>query len=909
MPNDRTIALLPPVGGINRAAPYQRQPPYTTPSAQDVRPYGVLEERHRIGSRPGLGVAYRTQLGSGNPIRMAATLDIQPADGFTFWADDFKGSSQAGVWSGSIPGANGLVVSDGFAQANWLDLLLTGTDGVATAQDVLDDTGDDVDWSVYTIEAGDLVVITNGTDDINDGTYVVQSVAAGALTLTTNFADAGLAGTCTFAVYDARIRGAARDDVTDLDVTEDYELAIWITPDVGSHRGQYRIYGRMDSALDPSAGANGGGFILNFNPATGSGNHSFTLSDFLTNGNPSANSYTPAVVTDGGPSPGWLVVRVYADGGGDADKISVFWLQHTILDKVTVTGTTKRRFGFRMEADVGEANGVTSGCRVSSFRIVYFSDADTNKRPQFPLMASSNGLLYQTHMLSSMIQVAQGSAADLVADRAFQAVSRLGELFIADHGGITHSGTGMVSVDANSVSKTAGGFDAGADPDNNMLVLHTPVPDEPDNTITPGTYEFEVGSATVLNIPDQDGVQQVLATSPFGAGGESISYSIQRGPKVFDADADTLELYVATYGKGFAPVGCKAIALYRDRIVMAVDGTGGLYASRAGDPYDHDYGAVWSDFDRAWALGSGIKAGKLPHPTTAIFTHSDDCMIVGCKTLTYIIRGDPAAGGDVDLLSREVGIVDFDAGCYTPEGWLVFLSLDGLYAVPGGCGGDVIPLSIKSVPRELRDIDPDTCKVSMAYDIVKHGIHLLLDYGAAHPVDHWWFDWESKSLWPVSLQADHGPHVAHTQRPMHGFDRGTVLGCRDGYLRRFHDDFQQDDGGNAIDSHLLIGPIDMGGAWSRSMLRELVGNMAEGSADVGWKLYVADTAEAAVDLARAAATGTEHTPGTFVAGGNFRDHPLASGGSFVLRLDNDEAWPWALERITATIEKLGRQQL
>ena len=903
MPNERTIALLPPVGGINRAAPYQKQPPYTTPSAQDVRPYGVLEERHRIGSRPGLGPAYRTQLGSGNPIRMLSTLDIQPADGFTFWADDFLSSSPAGIWSGSIPGANSLIVADGFTRASRSDLLLTGSDGVATAQAVLDDSGDDLDWSAYTIEAGDRVVITNGTDDINNGSYVVQSVAAGALTLTTNFADAGLAGTCTFAVYDAHIRGAARDDVTDLDTTEDYELAIWIAPDEGLHRGQYRIYARMDTGLDPTVD---GGFLVNFRPATGASTHSFVLSDYETGGDVSVNGpYGEATISDGFAAAGRLVVRVYADGGGDADKVSVWWREQLIFDKVAVTATGKQRFGFRMESDVGGGS-----CKVSSFRIAYFSSDDTNKRPQFPLMASSNGLLYQTHMLSSMLQVAQGATpTDLVADRAFQAVSRLGKLFIADHGGITHSGTGMVSVDANSVLKTAGGFDVGADPDNNMLVLHTPVPATPDNTITPGAYEFTVGSATVLNIPDQDGVQQVLATAPFGAGGESISYSIQRGPKVFDYDADTLELYVATYGKGFAPVGCKAIALYRDRIVMAVDGTGGVYASRAGDPYDHDYGAVWNDFARAWALGSGVKAGKLPHPTTAIFTHSDDCMIVGCKTLTYIIRGDPAHGGDVDLLSREVGIVDVDAGCYTPEGWLVFLSLDGLYAVPGGCGGDVIPLSIKSVPRELRDIDPDTCKVSMAYDVVKHGIHLFLDYGASHPVDHWWFDWESKSLWPVSLQATHGPHVAHTQRPLHGFDRGTVLGCRDGYLRRFHDDFQQDDGGNAIDSHLLIGPIDMGGAWSRSMLRELVGNMAEGSADVAWKIYVADTAEAAVDLARAAATDTEHTSGTFVAGGNNRDHPLASGGSFVLRLDNDEAWPWAIERITATIEKLGMQQL
>lgn len=897
MATSRVIRLQPPVAGLNRAAGHQAQPPYTTPGALNVRPYGVLEQRHRIGVRPGIGPAYRTELGGGAPIRMLSTLDIQPTDGFRFWADDFQGSSQAGIWSGSIPGANGLIVADGFTKATFLDLILTGADGVATAQNILDDTGDDIDFSAYGIEAGDSVVITNGTDDINDGNYVVQSVAAGALTLTTNFADAGLAGTCTFAVYDAPVRGAARDDVTDLDTDQVYELAMWITPDNGAHRGEYRIYGNMDSALDPADDTNGGGFIVNFNPIASAGTHVFTLSDFLTNGDPVLPAVTDTTIADGFAAAGWLVVRVES-----TTSISVFWREKQVFTtSQTVTATGNRRFGFRISADAGGGS-----CKVSSFRIAYFSDADTNKRPRFPTVASSNGILYQSNMLSAMTVAASTDSDSLVSDRAFQAVSRLGKLYIADHGDITHSGAGMVSVDGATVQKAGETF-TGADEDSNMLLLHTPIPAIPNNTIIPGTYEFTVDSAEVLEIVDQDGASQVLATSPFGQGGESISYSIQRGPKVFDYDADTLKLHVATYGKGFTPVGCKAVALYRDRIIYAVDGTGAIYASRAGDPLDYDYGQDWGDEARAWALGSGIKAGVLPHPTTAIFTHSDDCLIAGCKTLLYIVRGDPAAGGDVDLLSRQVGIVDFDAGCYAPNGWLVFLSLDGLYAVPGGCGGEVIPLSMKSVPRELRDIDPNVCKVSMAFDIVDHGIHLMLDYGAAHPVDHWWFDWESKSLWPVALQAEHGPHVAHQRRAMHGHDRATVLGCRDGYIRRFHDDFIEDDGGNAIDAYLLFGPIDLGGAWGRGMVDEMTAVMAENGADVTWKLYVGDSIESTVTEARAGGDG--FTSETWAAGASFRTHPRASGGSAVLRIEVDENWAWAIERITMKLSRQGVQKL
>ena len=75
------VSLVYPVGGLNRQAAFQTQPPYTTPFALNVRSYDPLLTRQRGGSRPGLSKAFASAIGSGNPVQLldAATLVTGPA--------------------------------------------------------------------------------------------------------------------------------------------------------------------------------------------------------------------------------------------------------------------------------------------------------------------------------------------------------------------------------------------------------------------------------------------------------------------------------------------------------------------------------------------------------------------------------------------------------------------------------------------------------------------------------------------------------------------------------------------------------------------------------------------------------------------------------------------------------------
>ena len=70
-----------PIQGLHEGLPAKDQPPLTSPSLQNVRPFDVEEDRIRGGQRPGLVKAYSTQIAGNHPviqILQIATTYIQP---------------------------------------------------------------------------------------------------------------------------------------------------------------------------------------------------------------------------------------------------------------------------------------------------------------------------------------------------------------------------------------------------------------------------------------------------------------------------------------------------------------------------------------------------------------------------------------------------------------------------------------------------------------------------------------------------------------------------------------------------------------------------------------------------------------------------------------------------------------
>src|SRR5688572_12353546 len=198
-----------------------------------------------------------------------------------------------------------------------------------------------------------------------------------------------------------------------------------------------------------------------------------------------------------------------------------------------------------------------------------------------------------------------------------------------------------------------------------------------------------------------------------------------RAPKVFDPVAGTLVNWSTLITDGTLPTGCPAIALYRDRIFLASAYADPVqwYASRQGDPNDWDTAA---DDSGASISGTASEAGRTGEPITCLAPHSNNCMLMGGHKSLWIMRGDPAFGGQIQPLSKEIGVLGRFAWCHAPARLdaagprlFIYLSQDGLYVVPAGCDNDLTPQSMsrEKLPEELVNLSPDTYDVSLAYSV------------------------------------------------------------------------------------------------------------------------------------------------------------------------------------------------
>jgi hypothetical protein len=266
------------------------------------------------------------------------------------------------------------------------------------------------------------------------------------------------------------------------------------------------------------------------------------------------------------------------------------------------------------------------------------------------------------------------------------------------------------------------------------------------------------------------------------------------------------------------------------------------------------------------------------------------------------MRGDPAYGGSLDVVSRNIGIIRENAWCTGPNGELVFLTLQGLYALSTQPGSKAVPLSRDVLPLEFKNIDPKTTNVQLEYDVSDNGVIICLTSDTSNTRYHWWFDWGSKTYWPMTIPGDFEPMAMCSLQATAIEDSGVLLGGRDGKIRSFSD-LTENDCGTAIASHIVIGPIalERDGMIGRLMTLETV--LPTGSGDVSWGVYEGTSFEGAVGASTAADSGT------WTAGLNPTEYPACVGQAFCLRIDSSSSRKWAFEIATATTKPAGRRRL
>lgn len=390
---------------------------------------------------------------------------------------------------------------------------------------------------------------------------------------------------------------------------------------------------------------------------------------------------------------------------------------------------------------------------------------------------------------------------------------------------------------------------------------------------------------------------------------QDVFFADRRNPYTyFDAATDTVKDWNNDLVAGSLPTdsggteGCRIITTYRGRIVMA-----GLQAepqnwfmSKAGDPFDWDYSPSTTSSIQAVA-GNNSDAGELGDIITALVPFQDDLLIMGGPNSLWVMRGDPAAGGQIDNISRRVGIAAEQAWAWTDDNILYFLGFTGLYRMdPGGLQPNRV--SEGRLDKFFADLDFSNLFPRLLYDADWDGIHVFLSPASepSNPVDHIWYDIRSDSFWRDQYPTAFGPTVIEFLDA--GNTRATLLGGYDGYIRRFSDDASDDDG-NAIDSFVRFPPMHPGMAAAQFQLSDLQIHTDEQSDPLQLDYYRGRTVEAA------ALSNTSQFNKTLAGGRNLPVRYRLRGHALQVRIRNNTInETWAYEDGMAVISGVGRQR-
>lgn len=369
-----------------------------------------------------------------------------------------------------------------------------------------------------------------------------------------------------------------------------------------------------------------------------------------------------------------------------------------------------------------------------------------------------------------------------------------------------------------------------------------------------------------------------------------------------------------------AYLGCK----YRGRIVLAGNPRKPFqwYMSRVGDPFDY----LYTTDAGSPVSGGNSDAGEIGDNIKSLIPYHDDYLVFGCANSIWLMSGDPASGGSLDPISEDTGIFGADAYCWGEGGTLYFWGTNGLYKMnmPGkpAC---ISGMRLPSIVAD-EDVNPATHRISMVYDRIRVGILINLTKISDGSNSNYWYDLRASDdsgiggffpeVYPDECGVYSSVHYGAND-PDFG---GVLVGCKDGYIRKFDDAAKDDDVGStdtAIDSSVLFGPLSLTGLGENAILQSIeatlggggIGGTGGDSNDVTCNIYAERTAEGVVEdvdaVSNIKATFTVSGPGK-TRGNNLRNRIRSE--FFGIEIGNSTAsQSWSIERVLLSAEKSGRR--
>lgn len=297
------------------------------------------------------------------------------------------------------------------------------------------------------------------------------------------------------------------------------------------------------------------------------------------------------------------------------------------------------------------------------------------------------------------------------------------------------------------------------------------------------------------------------------------------------------------------------LALYRNRMVFSglAEQPHTWFMSAQGDVRNMDFSPP-TPSERQAVAGTNAFFGELGDRVTALIPVSDDLMLFGGDRTLWRLTGDPAAGGVIDNVSQQIGVVGPDAWATDPQGNVYFVGHNGLYRV-AGVGGDVVNISENRLDRFFKQVDLTTHRFVLAWDRMRDGLYIFLHVIANNaPVTSLFWDRRADAFWPIVLPESNGPISATIFDTDAVEDRILLLGGRDGFIRAFEDLRPNDNNGAdedgfsieaAIESEVALTPL-RGSVHDEIVASEFRLSMSDDSSPITLLVRTGATVEAAL---------------------------------------------------------------
>ena len=249
------------------------------------------------------------------------------------------------------------------------------------------------------------------------------------------------------------------------------------------------------------------------------------------------------------------------------------------------------------------------------------------------------------------------------------------------------------------------------------------------------------------------------------------------------------------------------------------------------------------------------------------------------------------------------------AWCYDTKGYLYFLSFDGLYGMPPGCGSMPTPLSRDRLPQELMNIDRDENRVSLAYDMVLGGVMISVTNIEASTSTNYFvrLGENGVAFWPTEFaSSDHHVMELYSLRnriPETSGDSLMLMGCRDGFVRNFNRAVTNDDGVSIV-AALQIGAFPLDDGNKEGLLQQVEVAFGAGTGSVNCQIRAARSAQQAYDAS------PSYVSALTQSGLNRTFYPRVRGHSCLLTFTNEglDSSVFSFEQIYVTTMPFGKRR-